>query len=176
MTVTAQAAPDAEVRGGSFLDRAFAHDDEVDSDAYETKMLDAVEDWAAPPPRRTWRERVQAAWRAVQAALACVRDSVGWLSSGAQRAVRSRAYVGRHHIVKPIGHQVRTTLLGRDRSTSEFSRAVQRSCREPRTEEGELVFRQGDTFVDWLTAAHESLRAVNWARNHTPAHGRWLCS
>jgi len=171
-----EAAPDVDVPGGpSFLANALTHDDEVDGD-FEVKLLDDVEAWGLP--RRTWLKRLSGVLRAVRAVLACVRESVGWLTGSVGVATRRRVYAGRHHIVKPVGHRVRTTLLGRDRSTSEYSRAVQRSTREAADQEGDLAdyFRPGDTFVDWWTATHESLRRAQFNRKYLPAHGEWLCS
>lgn len=173
MTIQLDAVVVAEDHDGSFIVSVLNHD-EGDSDV--TQVIEVVD--SAPetePPRRRWYRR---ALDILSRALACVRESVGWLTSGVSRSARRRVYAGRHHIVKPVGHRVRTTLLGRDRSTSEYSRAVQRSSREAAAKEGDLAeyFRPGDTFVDWLTAAHESLRLAQFSRNHEPAHGRWLCS
>ena len=174
-----EAAPDADVPGGSsFLADALTHDDEVDSDA--TQVLQSVA-WPMDPelepnpPRRSWYRR---ALSVLCRALACVRESVDRLTSGIDVATRRWVYSGRHHIVKPVGHRVRTTPLGRDRSTSEYSRAVQRRTREAADQEGDLAdyFRPGDTFVDWWTATHESLRRAQFNRKYLPAHGEWLCS
>ena len=169
-TAQLEAAEVADDHGGSFIATTFEHDDEVDGDV--TQLLQPIN---PEPPRRSWRRRIM---DALSRTLACVQESVGWLTSGVNNALRRRGYTGRHHIIKPVGHRVRITLLGRDRSTSEYSRAVQRSTREAAAKEGDLAeyFRPGDTFVDWLTSAHESLRQAQFSHNHQPAHGRWLCS
>ena len=178
MTVIDSSVVDTEVHGAfSFLDTVFVNEPEPEPDSRGRELV-LVERTPAPPaPRRTWAGRLAGVLRATKAALTCVREALAWLVSGVGADVRRRTYPGRHHITKPVGHRVRTTLLGRDRSTSEYSQIVQRRCREAAAaQEDDLAFRPGDTFVDWLSVAHDSLRYVNFARKHNPAHGRWACS
>lgn len=164
----------SEARDGfSFLDNVFIESPHV----IDSVVVEPAEPGVEPTPtRRSWKERIKSAFQAAKASLACVREAVTWLFSGVTRSTRKRVYVGRHHLTKPVGHRVRTTLLGRDRSTSEYSRIVQRRCRDAADSEGELAFQRGDTFVGWVTAALESMQHLEYARRHDPHHGRWICS
>ena len=187
MTIdTTPAVVSTEAPGGfSFLKEVFIGE--------PTQVIDAVTDANEPPTpsrelvpvevvpslpatRRTWRQRLSGVLRAARTALACVREAVGWLSSNALRDIQRRRYSGSHRTVAPVSHRIKRTMLGRDRSTAEYSSVVQQRCREAAAQEGDLAFRPGDTFVDWLSVAHNSLRYVNYARKHTPTHGRWACS
>lgn len=187
MTIDTTEAAVRNAHGGfSFLRDAFIGeptqvievvvDDEVDTDVPSRELV-RVEVIPSPPvTRRTWRQRLSGVLRAAKAALACVREAVGWLAASVVRDAQRRSYSGRHRTVDLGSHRIKRTILGRERSTSEFSGVVQQRCREAAAQEGELVFQPGDTFIDWLTVAHDSMRYLNYVRKHTPTHGRWACS
>lgn len=184
MTVDVESAVvNANVHDGfSFLTTAF--------DAEPTREIAVIEcsdslttsviEQSAATPVRAWSTRLRGVLSRVRSAVVevvgCVRSALSWLASGSIRSAERRRYVARHAKVMPIRHGVLRTLTGRARSTSEYSRAVQRRSREPLDAEGELVFKPGDTFVNWVTAAIESMQTLEYARHHEPAHGRWMCS
>lgn len=79
-----------------------------------------------------------------------------------RRTLRSYAYSGRH--------RCQATALGRERSTAEFTGAAQRRAREPRSEEGDLVFQPGDTFASHLALCIEAIREHDRALHPTHSH------
>jgi hypothetical protein len=97
------------------------------------------------------------------------------LTDGVAAEVRRRVRRGRHRAA-PVGlHRTVRTLLGRERSSAEFTRAAQLRAREPRDAEDNLVFCDGDTFVSWIALALEATRGLSEARH--PATARhFVCS
>lgn len=193
MTTELTAAPRHDGDGGLFFlnDDDFVHHltspavrpDVVDVDG--TVTLTAIGTISNPKRPRGWRSRVRGALRIaarvlsdtrrrLESALAVVAAAVGWLTRDARSGWSRRRYRGRHHL-SPAGlHRVARTVLGRERSSAEFSRAAQLRAREPRSPEGDLVFRDGDTFVSWVAVALESAHHLHEARRE-PAHV-WHCS
>lgn len=146
------------------------------SDPFIAKVIEQ----SAASTQSSWSQRLRGVLHRVRDvaldAVSCARSALAWLVSDTARVIARRRYVARHARVQPTHHRTLRTILGRSRSTSEYSRAVQRRSREPLDAEGELVFKPGDTFVSWVTAALESMQTLEYARHHEPAHGRWMCS
>lgn len=173
-----------DVHGGfSFLESAFVTDDDnvtvehlpgldaVVVEVHDKQPAVTVVESVEPPARPSLRQRVAGALRA---ALAVVRDAVGWLSRGPLRPVQRRRYVGRHH-VKVVQHRVKRTVLGRERSSYEYAGVVQQRSRGERTEEGDLAFQHGDTFVSWIQLAIEHIRYEE-ALLHPEGRHKFICS
>jgi hypothetical protein len=117
--------------------------------------------------------RARAAWRGFVTTL---RDSWAWLTAETLTEVRRRRHVGRHRLAPTGLHRTTRTVLGRERSSAEFAHAAALRAREPRDEEGDLVFRDGDTFVSWVALALESARRLGEARHPPAPSHRFLCS